>query len=240
MAIKASDFSTAAVQVVAFTQDRVALTPSRVLGAIVGALPERFNGDVQMLPIPKEMPDELPRLEVKSEDGQWSFTSSFSRVSAAWTAQERGAMAPDNVIAECLRAVTAFTDSCNPNPINRLACVINRIASVPISPHDLIACFCKPDVCDPARPSAPLRHSKAFQLHNLKKYESRMKGVWLNSWVRCKAQAEGEHLDTMVVEQDLNTPHNDPDRQFTLQEIGQFFEMIRSEADTILHLYFPG
>ncbi len=240
MTIKASDFSIATVQVVAFTPNRSALAPSKVLGPIMGQFAERFDGDVQVLPIPSDLPDEIPRLELKSADSRWSFTSSFVRMAATWSAQESDNAPPANVIPECSRTIIHFVQQNDGIQINRLACVINRVANIVGPSHELIAHFCKPDVCNPDLDNAPLRNSMAFQLHNLKQYESPSVGVRLNSWVRCKAKGGMDSANKLVFEQDLNTPHGDADRKFSAEEIEHFFLTIESEADAILALYFPG
>jgi hypothetical protein len=240
MTIKASDFSIAKVQVVAFTPDRSALVPSKVLGAITGCFADRFDGDVQVLPIPREFPDEIPRLELKSADSRWSFASSFTRMAAGWSAQEPNDAPPPDVIPECSRTIIHFVRQNEAIQINRLACVINRIATIAGPSHELIAHFCKPDVCDPDLDNAPLRHSRGFQLHNLKQYASPLVRERLNSWVRCKAEGDLESPEKIVFEQDLNTPHGNVEGKFSVDQIDHFFSTIKTEADNILALYFPG
>ncbi len=242
MTIKASDFSTTTIRVVAYTPDRSALTPSMVLATIMSKFSDRLGGDVQVLPIPADIPDEIPRLELKSEDRRWSFQWSPGRSSAMWSSQETlGAAAADDVnVSECAKILIHLFQQ-KLVEVNRLAYVIHRVAEIDSPAPALVAHFCTTESCDLSNVRAPLRNSKAFQLHNLKQYDSGMDGVRLNSWVRCKAEnsADATSPGKLLVEQDLNTPSGDIGRRFTPEQIGDFYLMVTREANQIVALYFP-
>lgn len=239
MTIQGSDFSVATVQAVAFTRDRSALTPSKVIATITPMYADRFNGDMQVIPIPKEFPDEISRLELKSEDNRWSLNSSLVRMSSIWTATQSNDVPPVDVVIQCAQVLSHFFRQQGAAQVNRLALVLNRVATGKDLAPLLIARFCAREVCDDGSSRAPLRHSKAFQIHNLKKYQSPMAGVRLNSWVRCKTESEEEQKNKLFFEQDINTPHEESGRSFSPAQIDEFFLMAQGEADQILNLYFP-
>lgn len=238
MTIKASDFSIATIQVVAFTPDRSALSPPKVLSTVISRFSDRAGGDVQVLPIPDEAPDEIPRLELKSEDLRWSFTWAPGRSTATWSRVEESDLAPSAI--ECAEMLVYLFQT-HSVAVNRLACVIGRGAEIVSPAPALVAQFCATSLCSTSNHNAPLRNSRAFQIHNLKQYESRIPGVLLNSWVRCKAEngIDPDGPGKMIFEQDLNTPFGEMSRRFTPQQISDFYAMINDEANQIVSLYFP-
>ena len=236
MTIKASQFSIATVQLVAFTPERSALSPAKVLAAVMSRFSDCLNGEVQVLPIPIEAPDEIPRLELKSDDGRQLFSWSPGRLSVACSPTD--SLSVESAANGCA-AILSYLYQQHPVAVNRLACVVNRVAKLDNPAPELVSRFCRDEMCNPENPTAPLRRSVAFQIHNLKKYDSPIAGVRLNSWVRCKADNsnDGSRSD-LIFEQDLNTPI-DESRRFSSDQMTAFYSMACKEADKTLSLYFP-
>jgi hypothetical protein len=96
-----------------------------------------------------------------------------------------------------------------------------------------------PNLVSEESDSAPLRHSKAFQLHNLKKYQSPV-GPKVNSWVRCRSDITVHGQVIASVENDINTLSEDTQTHaFRQSHVEEFFDWVVGEMDHILSLYFP-
>ena len=63
------DFRTDSVQAVIFTPDRSAFSAPRAVATILASSGELFNGNMQVLPIPAEVPGEIPHVLLQSTDG---------------------------------------------------------------------------------------------------------------------------------------------------------------------------
>jgi hypothetical protein len=78
--LRAEEFSVSAIQAIAFTPDSSTFQSSRVLSSVIGEFASRYDGDVQVIPLPDEIPPGVDRLVLKSADGEWLFAASLSRM----------------------------------------------------------------------------------------------------------------------------------------------------------------
>jgi hypothetical protein len=234
--IKASDFFTIGAQVVAFTPDTGAFSPSAILASVLGRYPQRFNGEMQVLPLPDEVPPEVNRVELKSKDSSWTVTAAPARFGAAWSQTTATQEIIADVVAQCADVVGNHFATNSHISVNRLGMVLARACHDDDPAGTIIKRFCSSNAADPESPTAPFKHSVGFQINNLKKY-SIDDALTINSWVRCKS-ALLQDRKVVVFEQDINTPE-DFTSSFTPPKIAEFFAMAVSEADKILSLYFP-
>jgi len=121
--------------------------------------------------------------------------------------------------------------------VQRLAFVTDRASQNNQAAQFIIKKFCKDEL---AQDGKPFNNVHKFEIHSLKSYD--WKGYHLNSWVRIKASElviEGNNIPALVVQNDLNTLAvvNDPDRDFSQEEIKTFFLEIPAHLQGILKKY---
>jgi len=237
---RASDFRIVAVNAVAFIPPAAAgqFVPARFFSSLMGSHADLFNGEVSMLPLPPQVPAEIPRVLVNSQDKQWSLTGGPQRITVAWLSQTTSDNIPGDAVDRCSRILSEYFSANGAPPLHRLAWVVNRACAHNDAPNEIITNFCRTDRFDPNNPAAPLRHSRSFELHNLKRYDA--DGFTVNSWVRCKSANYNDENKTpiMVFEQDLNTAE-EATSPLEPAQISGFFPMAVRETGKILGLYFP-
>src|SRR5947209_2924950 len=86
--VTSEQFNLAAVQAVIFTPDESQFSQSSILAAILGQYAERYNGDVQTLPLLDQMPSEFPRVILQSADEVFKFQAGPARIDSFWNAKE--------------------------------------------------------------------------------------------------------------------------------------------------------
>ncbi len=243
------DFRLASVHVVAFTPDASAFKTSSVLTPILMKSRQRYDGEVKT---PQAVAIEahgvkraISTVEISSDDGQWKITATPERVDSLWQflpdvdgskkLAQRGVGYLSNA---CAQPVLHYLEDSGVQ-VGRLSMLVRRWQAVAHPAQKLAETFCKDELSREADSSAPLRHSKEFQLHNLKNFVLAKSGVEVNSWVRCTSGAYVNNL-AVRVEQDINTRHEDlRNKAFTKDEVIQFYQEVSVEADSILNLYFP-
>lgn len=239
--VQSRDFLIRGVQTVAFSA-RGGFDASRVLTNVLTAHGALLSGRVNVLPLPDDVPAEIPRVELGSLDGQWALSSAPARTSVAWVEREHGIGADHlaNVVQQCSEILCCcFLDEMSIR-VNRLGFLLTSVFETEAAARLLIEQFCLPARHAEEIATSPLRHSQMFQLHNFKSYLSPFDKSPINSWVRCKsAPLVPDGAPAIVVEQDLNTSANDLERRFERDEMRTYFEMAATEAQRILRLYFP-
>lgn len=240
--VQARDFLIRGVQTVAFTASS-GFEASRVLTNVLSAHGALLSGRVDVLPLPDDVPPEIPRVELGSKDGQWALSSAPARTGVAWVEREPG-ISPDKlagVVQQCSGILCCCFAGETPIRVNRLGFLLTSVLQTEDASRLLIEQFCLPKCHAEENTASPLRHSQTFQLHNFKSYPSPIDKTPLNSWVRCKsASLMPDGAPAIVVEQDLNTSASDLERRFGDDEMRTYFEMAAEEAQKILRLYFPG
>lgn len=238
--IRAEKFELTGVRLVVFTPNHGEFKPSTVLAAVLGKFGKRFDGTVQVLPLPPEIPPDLPRIQLASKDSAWSFSASPSQVVSSWN---RKTGAQPTILAQMVKDCAAVIENHVAQidtRVGRMGMVITRGCRVDKPASVLIDRFCNNDVKGPESPDAPLRNSLNFEIHNHKRY-SAPTGCAVNSWVRCRTGDVGiEAQPGVTVEQDINTLSEEMEkRSFTPEQIREFAGMVAGEADSILRTYFP-
>jgi hypothetical protein len=230
------EFTPEGVQTAIFTPDLAAFASGRAVGAILPRFRERFDGEMQALPIPAEMPD-VPRVVLLSSDGRWRLQMGPARIDCFWNRKPPVASESLAVIVdECIPVLDQYVRELSVG-VARCALVLGRAIHVENPPETLIRRF-----CNEASRREPFNRSGTFEIHNHKVYMPEQ-GInyEINSWVRCKsATMPPDNRPVIVVEQDLNSLAQEMlTRRFTADEIRVFFETASREADDILRKYFP-
>jgi len=236
--VKWQEFTLDTVQAALFTPEPNAFVPGKAVGTILGHFQDRFNGEMQVLPLPAEFPHEFPRVQLKSSDDRWHLSMGPTRADAIWrfsaTASNESLR---DVAAACAEMPKRYVEALG-IPVSRLSLVIHRFCRVVDPANLLIERFCN----DESR-REPFNRSSTFEIHNHKVYVPQHGDIDypINSWVRCKsALTVADHAPAIAIEQDLNTVADEQtERRFGLSCITKYFEMAAAEADQIIRKYFP-
>jgi hypothetical protein len=246
--LNSNDFRLFSVQAAAFTPKTDDFKSSRVIAKLVPLISDRYDGRLTTSGPPHriEFSDHGVKLSEKlvfaSDDDRWKFEVVPQRADSYWQSlsQDGGRGDLREICSQCLKALREYPIA-DETQIGRLALVVRRWI-----PHEnpgvvLSEQFCKHALVDEADVRAPFRHSQAFQLHNLKKYETPLDNIVVNSWVRCRSDIQVHNCPAVTIEQDLNTLHEELESHaFHPAEIERYFEWAVEEVDKVLDLYFPG
>lgn len=189
---------------------------------------DTFDGDMQVLPIPAEMPPEIPRVTLRSADGKRQFNAALSRIDFIITSPESMHLAVD----ESSELVAKYSSEMGVTGL-RLALVVSRTCPQADPAQALISRFCNEEA-----KLGPFARSATFEINNHKEFQPRGLDYSVNSWVRCTCSKKDKD-SAILVSQDLNTIQKDI-RSFQDSNIRQFFSAASIAADEILELYFPG
>ncbi len=233
--INADQFRLLSVQAVVYLANPEDFSQSKILSAILSSYSERYNGDVQALPLSGDIPLEFPRIVLQSAPSGWELRASPSRIDSLWSRLNLGDEEPNDVIGQCAEVLENYVRNTNLR-IGRVALVLSRFTQVDNATHELATHFCNEQTL-----AGPLKRSDNFELHNFKAYQPETLDLKLNSWVRCKS---GKFLpigaSVVVIEQDLNTIEGDKaTNSFSADDLHNYFENAAREADQILRVYFP-
>lgn len=231
------DFTLEAVQTALFTPEMSPFASGRAVAAILPKFRERFDGDMQALPLPADVPSEIPRVALQSSDGQWRLQMGPARIDSFWSNKATSSPAAlTAIVGECFEVLDQYVREMLATA-GRVALVVYRICPVEDPAQALIQRF-----CNAASQREPFSRSETFEIHNHKVYTPGQ-GInyAINSGVRCKsATMAPNNRPVILVEQDLNSrAQNLPSRRFTVDEMRVFFETASREADEILRKYFP-
>jgi hypothetical protein len=200
---------------------------------------ERFEGDPVIMPSFEGVPQEVPRLMLRSLATGWTCQFAGDRV--VLSRVEVSVDDPGLNLAEFFRDACEIFLELN----NVLHLLPNRfgVLSTRYVRHDqpglyLSRHFCRDNLMD--GPRAPLNRPENFELHAHKVY--RMADAFgVNSWVRNKSgRLSVNNAEILVVEQDINTisdGDNADGDNGNWTEI--FFGAVAQELDQILDLYYP-
>jgi hypothetical protein len=231
------DFTLDFVQAVFFLQGHD-YTPSQAVSRILKSSAGRFDGDMQVLPLPAEVPAEIPRVLLQSADSCWRLSMAPARIDSFWNRRAgRETLTLRDAVHECAILPLGYIGETGAH-VARLALVLQRWCPDAIPSQTLIRHFCKEWTQE-----QPFRRSESFEIHNHKVYSPGTGGIdyRINSWVRCKSgRLLADNSPLIIVEQDLNTlTGEEPPSRFDITRAEAFFRTIVGEADEIFNRYFP-
>lgn len=233
------EFTLELVQTAIFTPEHAAFTSGKAVATILGRFQDRFDGELQVLPLPAEVPPEIHRVVLQSSDSRRRLSVAPVRIDSVWRNPVAASPASlREVASECAEVQEHYVEAMRVR-VGRVALVVHRGCPVENPAQALIRRF-----CNEASQREPFNHSESFEIHNHKVYAPQRKGIdySINSWVRCKtAKLVADNRPVILVEQDLNTLATEMEsRRFDPAQMRAFFQMATVEADEILRKYFPG
>lgn len=199
----------------------------------------KFDGDFFSVPIPQDAPAEIPRIILNSEDNSWKLEISLQRTNLIFLKpnlleiEDPDALNFSKFAQELFYSYKTDTDV----KIQRLAYITERASVIEDkSPSQYIADkYCKDKYLE-----EPFNNAKQFELHSLKKYH--FEGFNINSWVRLKSANLLDEQKTPIVQiiNDINTlsVQEDPEANFTADNLSGFLDKIPGHLESILDLYF--
>lgn len=236
--ITAKSFETAFCQATVFTPDED-LSSARLLKDLLPSLTDQFDADPTILPVQDPpLPREIPKVILQSKSGVWRCEFSSARANIFWKkpVESTDEIALDNFFKQASKLFCDYVDQMGPR-IGRVAGIIRRYADHPEPGLFLSRHFCKDQWYE-----APLNRPENFELHAHKRFKLGNQ-FEVNSWVRSKtgkATSADETKSIILLEQDINTLSEEaPNRNFSKEDIANFYNLIPSEFDTILELYYP-
>jgi hypothetical protein len=236
--VSSNDFTLNSLQAAIFTQDQSVFAAGRAVATILAKFSERYDGPMQVLPLPTNTPPDIPHVHLQSSDAQWHLNMAPARIDSIWNnLPMQASPSVASVAQQCAEVQEYYLSEYHHAQVARLALVISRTCPVENPAQILIQQF-----CNEWSQGQPFKHSGSFEIHNHKVYTPPTEGIdyQINSWVRCKTAAlVADNRPVILVEQDLNTLENTI-RRFNADQIRAFFRMAAQEADEIIRLYFPG
>src|SRR3990172_6474466 len=100
--VTSKQFTLVAVQTAIFTPNHSEFAAGKSIGAILRKFPDRFQGEMQALPMPEEVPPEIPRAVLQSSDKTLKVEAGPARMNCHWSRPKDGE-SPDlsTVVARC-------------------------------------------------------------------------------------------------------------------------------------------
>lgn len=193
-----------------------------------------------VLPFTDEMPPQVPRAQLRSEDDAWQIEITPIRTNVHVQHIKGGDLdsMPDIGVYEKLGVLIAQVVERSKVPIVRLAGVSEFFHLPEKEPPALSLAkhFFKPDFL-----KAPFNRPSTLEVHSHKTYE--FDGFKVNSWVRVKnavfeVPPKGAEADAIFFQSDINTLA-DSTREIPLDQIRGFFALLPREVLRVRRLYFP-
>jgi hypothetical protein len=233
--LRAKDFHIANFQSIIFTPDLSAFSVPEILATILGKYAHRYDGSVQSLPLPEDIPPEVPRVVLQSKDGTYRLDLSPARVSSYWIRADEKQAEPEDMVSSCVEVLEDYMESMGVQ-VSRLALVLTRVCRTENPAQLLAERFCRPEL-----QTTLFDHSENFEIHNHKRLK--LKDFSFNAWVRCKTAGlllDSSLVSAVIVEQDLNTLIEEVEQfRFAREEIRSYFQVASTEAEDTLQVYFP-
>ncbi len=237
--MKQSDFQIGTVQTSIFNAEPSAFASGRAVKIMLREFGERFDGEMQALPLAVDALPQIPHAVLNSENMEWRLKMGPARIDAIWTRIMDSP--PDQlskVAADLAKMVGHYVRAENIS-VNRVAFIVERFCRTTNPANELIKRFCNKE-----SQQEPFNRSSTFEIHNHKVYSPRKPGIEfeINSWVRCKtAILEIDKSPIVAVVQDLNSRSEDAEKnRFQFDQFTAFVDTAVTEANDIFSKYFPG
>ncbi len=231
------EFTLDTVQAVAFITDPASFSGGRAVALILQKFGDRFDGEMQALPLPASIPPEIPRIVLQSKGGSWQLNMGPARIDVIWSNKSLADVPNlEAVVRQCAEVLEHYVRGAAVK-VGRLALIVNRGCRIHNPAQALIDQF-----CNDASKQGPFRRSASFEIHNHKAYKAKgERDEWeINSWVRCKTADGKDGPPVLTVTHDLNTLATEMEtRRFDAEQLSDFFQTAGREADEIVGRYFP-
>ncbi len=229
------DFKNQSIQVSGFTSGEANLYPTPLLKRFPRKWASEYDGDTVSLPLPPEIPDDVPRVMLSNKSGTSRLELTSKRINLIRIAGDEAELeleATSKALADELVAGFKVEEA----EFGRIGLVAIRVTSVD-SPAGLAIAK---HFFQPRWLKAPLNRPESLEIHAHKVFGLKP-DLLVNSWVRVKSGSLTSTGDPLiVVEQDINTLENDrSERIFSPSDCKLFFSTAAREMEKILKLYFP-
>lgn len=235
--ISAAEFDTIfSIQLSAFTPTKI-LSNSKILKSVMDIVPDDYDGEPTVLPLPEDAPPDIPRITFKDKNQKKIFEIAPSRVNVSLKDIDyQKDLYKSPLVREAESLLKSYLEKIDLECL-RLALNISRGIFKEYPETELVYHFCKDKFLN-----EPFDKPSEFQIHSLKKYKLK-DSFDVNSWVRVKSVTvnSGAHKKRAVAfEQDINTlPELMNHISYDYQQISHFFSSAIGDADSILLKYFP-
>ncbi len=219
-----------------FTPRLKQLAVAGVAGQLLAQLQE-FDGNPMVLPIPPDVPPEVPRIVLTDAGDTMRLQIAVSR-SDLFLRREATNL---DIARFFLRATSTLETVLGVLDVRpgRLAAIGTFFYRCDDPASVLTAHFCKPDMVGQGGSLANL-HS--FELHAHRRFDLG-EGLSVNTWVRCKTGSVtegGSSFRAIVVERDVNTiPEEAESRQFDADVVRNFVREAGSQLTSEITRFFP-
>lgn len=230
-----TSFSIATVQAAIFLADGSGFAQSSFLASILAKFSDRYNGNVQALPIPEAPPINFPQVILESADGHWKIQGGPSRIDSFWFATDTE-FADIDTILSCSEVLSYYSEANNSLKVGRVGLVLTRVAPSSNPASELITRFANLSLS-----STIFGESKDFAVHNHTVSHIEALEQQVNIWMRCKTGRLLPSQDpALIIEQDINTLEEDKDpTRFPPDRIRAFFSEAVNLSELVFQQYFP-
>ena len=233
--VRTADFRLSSIQFTIFTPGLLFI-PSKILGFVLTKWSQLFDAAPVSMPLPSEVPSEIPRIILQSSDGHYKLELAPSRANMFWLRQaDTDEIKAEDFLGLATNLLCEYTAIVN-GKVGRIAMVLNRYVK-----HENPGVFLAQHFCKDKWQTAPFSRPESFEIHAHKRYVLNNQ-FNINSWVRCKTGLIKlpDQQKIILVEQDINTfPEETETREFSNGQIKEFCKIGLNELNSILSLYFP-
>lgn len=233
--ITARTFTSVRGQATIFTPDEE-VSSKKLVQNLVPKWADHYDGEPLVIPAPDGAPREIPRLVLQKADGSERCEISSARINLFLEGTHRAPIELPEFFDASVERLLEYKELLNARA-GRLAAVILRVAECQDPARFLSRHFCRERWWD-----APFDRPGNFEVNAHKRYT--LQGSFsVNSWVKNRAGAGqlGQFEARVVtVEQDINTLPEEADfKNYSEEQIRQFFGIVVEEFSEILALYYP-
>lgn len=230
---KAKKFNNLSLQICVFTPF-LSFNTNKIFSELMKKNSEVFDGDTISLPVSLNIPKDIPRLTLYSNDKILKLEIAESRVNfLKRVLPGEGSEGKNKFIGLCHEVLKSYIE-CTSAKVGRLANVTIKYWETENPALLLAKHFCKDKFIE-----EPFNRPKSFEIHSHKQYKT--DNFEINSWVRCKTgNLEKGNEPIIIVEQDINTlSEHTNEMEFDINKIDTFVQMAYKEQEEVLIKYFP-
>ena len=189
---------------------------------------DTFDGQSVMLPLPNEVPADVPRITLQNANNKLRLEIAPARVNFFALKTPDGQIDKKSFLDQARRIFETYLDTTNA-VVGRLGSVLVKYWECEDAGKVLASHFCKTEYLNTV-----LSRPEKFELHAYKRYS--LEKFVVNSWVRSKTKDES----SIIVEQDLNTLSENIEKEnYSKSSMDEFFNLTSTEHESILDRYFP-
>lgn len=229
--VNAKELKPLSLQFSFFTPELV-FSGNKILTHIASKFGHYFDGEPTFLPLPQDLPPDIPRITLQSEAQTYKVEIAVSRVNMYKFFQKARDKSVDEFLKLCLDFSKEYV-GCTNSQIGRLAVVFLKFLETETPGLDLAKHFCKEKWI--TSPSIP---PQKFEIHFY--HRTVHEGFNINCWFRCKTGILNNNKNIILIEQDINTLTEELlKKHFSFGEIEKFLSVALEKQESLLSSYLP-